>query len=568
MEEIFSKIFESYTIVDHYDYTDIPDNDEDVFGDLRVNKCYGSLPNHSVWKEKSRTYCKEDFDKNTKNIFARLRYKRFSVFVVKNDKKVTLKYFTYNLSKQPGEQFFRKTTRCDYVSYNINKNLVYQGSITNYHKKKKFSKKIRCADFTDDFLSRTLISIDINSKEIFELTPIKSVNLSTGKDAITAFLKHIPGISYSVISNSTLCLHKTVMEKKGIKLSDNWWVFSNKYPQPKAKDFKKFGIKYLDAVMGINGYNGDKIKRVLHTVNNFNPQAFNNAVNFFGKDFILSQPDIILKRIFESNLYEDGMKFEDITSKKERLNIFEIFMLVVNGEIHQSTYSDHMNFLRRLRKFDNIKWLSNTYDDFKEEHLNWTELVDFYTKGTFKRIYSGDFINFISQPIVDGDNVVTPTILTDSNEYNTESFVQSNCVKGYIQRPESMIISLRRGEKERATIEYRIIKTDKIKLNRVQTLGRFNNPLDPSWENSIDILDGRIKQSLKMELFTPPSIRCKIGYSEFESGSHFDDKKSKTVPVIFDNRTNKLIEAQFLIWDDSRVENYNNVTINILGEQL
>jgi hypothetical protein len=92
--------------------------------------------------------------------------------------------------------------------------------------------------------------------------------------------------------------------------------------------------------------------------------------------------------------------------------------------------------------------------------------------------------------------------------------------------------------------------------------------LEPSWENSIDILDGKIKQSLKMELFTPPSIRCKIGYSEFESGSHFDDKKSKTVPVIFDNRVNKIIEAQFLVWNDERVEKYNNVNINLLVEEL
>jgi hypothetical protein len=33
------------------------------------------------------------------------------------------------------------------------------------------------------------------------------------------------------------------MEKKGIKLSDNWWAFSEKFPQPKSKDFKKFGNK-------------------------------------------------------------------------------------------------------------------------------------------------------------------------------------------------------------------------------------------------------------------------------------------------------------------------------------
>ena len=95
----------------------------------------------------------------------------------------------------------------------------------------------------------------------------------------------------------------------------------------------------------------------------------------------------------------------------------------------------------------------------------------------------------------------TPVILQKSEEYVDESIHQSNCVRTYQDRPGSLIISLRKENGDRASIEYRPI-IGKINVNenmkpvdfkRVQTLGRFNNTLDESWHDAIFRLDIRLK---------------------------------------------------------------------------
>ncbi len=175
-----------------------------------------------------------------------------------------------------------------------------------------------------------------------------------------------------------------------------------------------------------------------------------------------------------------NMNFASIHSKKERNCIFEIFKLVINDEINPQTFADHFIFYTNLKNYENIKWTSTTYDEFREEHLNWTELNDFYTKGTFDRIYNDKFESEVTKPIFTDGKTFYPVILKSSSEYNDESFIQSNCVKGYIKRPDALIVSLRKDSpdsKERATIEFRISFDTVIELKRVQTLGRFNKSL-------------------------------------------------------------------------------------------
>jgi hypothetical protein len=216
---------------------------------------------------------------------------------------------------------------------------------------------------------------------------------------------NIPNVKYwteeAPLKYSVKTIQKTYLLSRNVKLSDNWWLFSCRYPQPKTKHFKEISDKYLDVIMKLNNLSGDKIKRVLHKLkHNFNPELFQWAVSIFGNDYISQKPDDILVDIFHSKECPNGLiNFEDIKSKKERDNIFNIFMLVVEGEINPQTFYDHFRFYKRIKKFEDIKWKSQNYDDFREEHLDWTEKHDFYTKGTYKRIYSESFVSFIETPI-------------------------------------------------------------------------------------------------------------------------------------------------------------------------
>ena len=560
MTELFYKKFDNYIVRECFDHSILPEpvETEDIFGMCYPIKMY--VPSNGEFKVKRLYHGKEVFDENKKNLLFSLFHRRITVVVARNEEKVTLKYFLFQNNRRVGEKFYRIATCMRFITYNIKKNLIYYGTLEGYHKKRKFKKTIKCYRFDNNLLAGAINGINSWYEHVFDTSPLNRINLRLGQDAVECFIKEITN------STEPTALDKFVLEKKGLKLSDNWNVFCGEYPQPKAKDYKKFGNKYLDAIMGIHKLNGDKIKRVLHKVKKFDISSFYTATQFFGRDFIISQDDNFIVKLFESNLDGYRLQYQKINSKKELNNIFEIFKLVLDKQIDINTMSDHLNFYYTLRRFVEIKWKSRTYDEFREEHLDWTELNQFYTRGTFARVYSEMFKNEIQKPIVNGDKTYYPVLLLDSREYNDESFVQSNCVKGYIKRPDCFIISLRSessDSKERATIEFRIgSKKGKLNLKRTQTLGRFNKQLPVEWDSVIDSLDTKVDECTKY--FELPKLKCKIGHTEFESTSSFEESKNKNVSY---GIVISLNDGEYLKWDDDRVENINTVEeIRLINE--
>jgi hypothetical protein len=104
----------------------------------------------------------------------------------------------------------------------------------------------------------------------------------------------------------------------------------------------------------------------------------------------------------------------------------------------------------------------------------------------------------ISKPITSVDGVYYPVVLDNSKNYNEESAIQSNCVKTYIGKAGSIIVSLRKGgvdSDERATIEYNMTKgllNESVRISRVQSLGRFNKGLPENWNEVLLKLDERM----------------------------------------------------------------------------
>jgi hypothetical protein len=176
----------------------------------------------------------------------------------------------------------------------------------------------------------------------------------------------------------------------------------------------------------------------------------------------------------------------------------------------------------RLYGENDLRWLSeNNKDEFRQEHLDWTDKIQFYKQGVYKREYPQYFIDKIQNNI--GEYI--PVLLTNSSEYNEESSTQSNCVKTYIGRPSSFIISLRKGRYgDRATIEYSLTKVeDKVKIKRIQSLGRFNNRLGEEWNDVLFKLDEVVLSSVKDKRFETVKIikECKNGVI-LNSDSYFD----------------------------------------------
>ena len=61
-------------------------------------------------------------------------------------------------------------------------------------------------------------------------------------------------------------------------------------------------------------------------------------------------------------------------------------------------------------------------------------------------------------------------------------------------------------------------------MSRVQSLGRFNQPLDFKWYGVLEELDGRINSALKDVGFELPKVVVDFGIQSVESETKFNEK--------------------------------------------
>ena len=467
--------------------------------------------------------------KNYGNLLATVNHSRITIVVGRKDDKVSIKIFQYIRIRNRGRRFFKVTTKVDYVSYNLKTHSLYSGHISNYHKKRKFSKAVRqnCYELNPlnmvSSMIRNLLTTSFHSEpeKIAERTEVVD-------NVFKVFFKNIPGSEKYKNLDNTQCLYAVSCENRGIKLPNNWNVFSYVHPQPKMKDLRKHQMKYMDALMTIFKLKGDKIKKVLHSLDTFNHlELYRWCEKFFGESFMLGQSDEFLKKVFQSNhgvnYNFDFSKF----SKSEKKNVFCIFQQMLDGHINANTFFDHLSMKSKISIFEDIKWKSKNYLQFRDEHMEFTERLDFYTKGEYKRTYPKKFVEKIQENIL---GEYYPVLLTDSLSYNLESFNQSNCVKGYVNKESSLIISLRKGNsesKERATIEYNISKYyHSVVIKRVQTLGRFNYPLTSDWNEVVQLLDERVNDLVNDGVFDGIyECEYKVGYTAAKTKTIFEDSK-------------------------------------------
>jgi hypothetical protein len=546
---------------------------EDNLFDMPVVKTRDSemfSSKHPKWTFDKSLYTEEDFVENYGNPMASVNIYRPTVVVTKDDKKVAIKFFEYQRTRMRGKPYFRVSTKVKYITFNYITHSLYSGHIINYHKKRKFTKRVKRNCFYDGSLNGMLGVLSNMVRFVLEKTPELLINNTVVNDVITHFIDNIPNTEKYKMYTPNEVLFKLYLDGHKIKSPNNWNTFVNIYPQPKKKDYVKHKLKFMDAFMFIHGLQGDKIKRVLHKVTDIKGLEFFKFTNdFFGKEFMASQDDKLIQDIVECNLYINGgmTGYLKNLSKREKNNSFEVFKQVLRGDVDINTYYDHFRMINQLRQFEPVKWDAKDYDSFTNEHMVLSDKISFYTKGTFERIYGEEFTNRVQEPLnIDGVTYY-PVLLKTSEEYNMESFIQSNCVKGYVDRAPSLIISFREGSQDskvRATIEFTISEENKLK--RIQTLGRFNKGLDDEWKKPLIMLDLKIGKLMSAKLFELPGVILKIGYKEFKSGSHFVDK-----PHYLFNGSQP---TKVLDWEDPRINNrptnnYGNLPFpQILEEPL
>ena len=476
--------------------------------------------------DKSVNNDKEEFEKNYGNPLCDVTVFRSTFVVEENEDKICLKVFYCGKHRKAGEVFFRKSTKLNYITFNKKTNIFTVGKNTEYHKKRGKGKGsvVRRNSFP------VSLTTDVYHSFMNGLDDTKTYNLEI-TEGINVFLSKIGAEKVLNYIGLPMSLFGCLLDKQGVKKPDNWRGYYNVYPKPTKKDYKKYGFKMVDAYMKLNDVSSEKIKKVLHKVQNPCFQSIKMLMDIFGRDFILQRPEEELCIIFSTKTDESPFQpvrhyFENF-GKRDMSNCYQIYLLSkTDHNLSTHTFYDHVRFFDIISKNEPVKWMSKTLKEFNAEHTIWSDKVDFYTTGRYSRQYSNEFVERVSKPIITSDKITfNPLVLQSSEEYVNESVHQSNCVRTYQNRPSSLIISLRKEDGERASIEYRpsigMNENQPVIFKRVQTLGRFNGQLDDTWDDAISILDNRLK-SISNKVWGNPVAEFVTGGGRKEYNFIFD----------------------------------------------
>ena len=526
-------------------YRDIRKTEDSFFGLRPSNEETIKRP---VFVFKNTNKEEKSYVENYGNPIWSIRKDYCMIVIEKYDDKVSLKLFTGYRMRNVGKVYFKKHTNLRYLTINIKTGDFYSGSLTDYHKK-KCKKTINRNSFVACPLSVMHASINncINS--------CKSTDVDTkgvSRDIITQFMNQIPCDSPQIPGYSYV-LFKFYLDKRGVKYPNNFNSYRSVWVGREIKKvLKKQNNRMVDSFMVCNGLKGSKLKKYLHVSDKVNLNTYKQAKALFGEDWINQDKDDIILHCLNYDFGTWGCEllilFEKIISIEEKKRVYKIFKeIVVEKKFNFHTFIDHIRYYLTLKEYgeENLQWTSSTTDDneFNLEHIEWSNRVQKYKQGVYTRIYPQYMYDKLSIPIVTDNCRYYSILLDNSDNYNQESQLQSNCVKTYIADCGSIIISLRKGSKdsiERATVEYSLTNQNNVvKISRVQYLGRFNGRLSEEWNEVLLTLDSEMLLIINDKRFETVNIKREIftGEVSFSKSiwSGYGNLKWENPTILFNN---------------------------------
>jgi hypothetical protein len=491
---LFTKEINTYKTYFHLPFNEIS------YWDTKKAK---KIPKYGTFQFTHESDTEKDFVNNYGNKVCSVYKQHYKIEIKRSGDKISVRYFIKFFSRKAGVHFFKKQYDFHFFTINLRTYDVYLGHLLNHQNKRKYYKSIIKNPFNypksiNDFFQK----INTNIMDGFVNDFFDILNTESGCE-----FKSIDELNYNIIEKN--------LKLRKIKVPNNLNVFlSNFETFPDSKTLKKFGNKFVDAYMFKNQLKGKHVKKLLHEVNYINIPGFKSAIDLFGYD-LLYRKNMLKKFLEMENIKSYYGIFPSNLTTKETETILMYFEFVLDDKIVINTLSDHIRYYVGLKAFRNdIKFNAKNPEQFHEEHVEFSNLYASYTKYLVNRKYPKEFVQQISEPIYSSDgSIYYPVLLKNSFDYNSESSIQNNCVKNYVEYPNSMIVSLRRGTNispDRLTVEYRVSynnDTKKLFVRNVQCLSKFNQIPNTSWNVPVEVMDGIMSKFINTSEFSVEMIK-------------------------------------------------------------
>jgi len=470
----------------------------------------------------------ELYVKNYSNPLASILLRSESIFIDETEDKISLKYKTYVRNRRLGKKFFRVRKVTRFLTFSFKNKMFYFGEITS-KSKKNISKKFR-VNPTPSSISFFVSEITQYSDNVYNSNIVDNENLNIFLKKIWDRLNIKNEFNFKY-NNDIEFYYLTYCKVNNIKLPNEWGKFMSFFV---SKDLlKKSNMNIVDSTMSLLGLKGNKVRKLFNTTSKLRIDLLYNLYHLLGIDKFNCLPDEIFIDKNDENIIYSPIndyiypKIEDIKKLGELLNNVEkdnIVKLSVHKHIDIGfikTLYDHIDYKKKLHELgEKVSLKFKNIVEFNDEHYEFSLLLDSYTKGDIERFY-GD-IGSVEEPIYVGRDIFYPVLLRTNRDFNEESQQQKNCVRSYINRPGSIIFSIRKGSnkgEERTTVEYGY-KDDH--LTNIQERGKYNTSPDKQFSNAVFILLSKLNYLYKMNILKLPKIVKKFKNGEIiESQSAF-----------------------------------------------
>jgi hypothetical protein len=486
MLEVEGKTFHKFVEIKNYrtssylNYCDINQKDRHILG------LYVETKQKGKFFSDSQFYTEDAFVKHFGNPFASVHFDRKRLFIEESNDKISIKHQFHIKNRQVGGRYFRERKVTNYLTFNFKKKMFYSGTFST--KKKKIigrSMKVNPTYFAIESFLRSLRiedSVGVDQYLYFFLEKIwDRMGIENPQNFQWDCMRSFYSLTYYLVN--------------GIKIPNNWKKFTGIFFS--KKELKKFDMNLVDTAMDKLKLKGSKVKQIFNEMEWVEFDRLYIAYNLLGIDKF----NKIENKVFDEHYSNDEYSTKGIETNKM-------------GRYYECFYSDKYNYPNHyigralipltskekdriadlIPHFDGYRWstlldhldmkreLSNLGEDvrlkftnissFNLEHEEFSRLIQSYRKGEVERFY-GD-IDSLETPIEHEGETYYPILLRKTSDYEKESQHQRNCVRGYSERPDCVIFSIRKGSTggdERITVEYQYRKNE---ILNVQERAKFN----------------------------------------------------------------------------------------------
>ena len=482
MLEVEGKTFHKFVEIKNYrtslylNYCDINQKDRNILG------LYVETKQKDKFFSDAQFYTEDDFVKHFGNPLASVHFNRQRLFIEEGDDKISIKFQFYQKTRKVGGRYFTERKVTNYLTFNFKKKMFYSGTFST--KKKQVigrSMKVNPTYFAIETFLRNLrieSSVAVDQYLYFFLEKIwDRMGIENPQNFQWDCMRSFYSLTYYLVN--------------GIKIPNNWRKFTGIFFS--KKELKKFDMNLVDTAMDKLKLKGSKVKQIFNemewiefdrlylTYKLLGIDRFNKIENkyfdefYSGDEIGRTMEENRMGRYYECFYSENSQYLPNRLSvpltPKEKDRIADLIPHLTDYRF--STLLDHLDMKRDLMNLgEDVKFKFTNISSFNLEHEEFSRLLQSYRKGEVERFY-GD-IDSLETPIEHDGETYYPVLLRKTMDYEKESQHQRNCVRGYSERPDCLIFSIRKGSTdgdERITVEYQYRKNE---ILNVQERAKFN----------------------------------------------------------------------------------------------